>query len=84
MEKIDILEQLSKEALLVLEKKAFATEHRGQYLLEKQKKIKTPSLIAQDKRRDPVTLDQFPGGSHRAPSDSNVWEIYQGGLQTSK
>ena len=30
MEKVDILEQLSKEALLMLEKKAFATEHRGQ------------------------------------------------------
>ena len=36
---------------------------------------KTPSQIAQDKRRDPATpnqADQFPGGPHRAPSDSNT------------
>ena len=39
MEKVDILEQLSKEALLMLEKKAFATKHRGQYLLEKEKRM---------------------------------------------
>ena len=39
MEKVDILEQLSKESLLMLEKKAFAPEHRGQYLLEKQKRM---------------------------------------------
>ena len=37
MEKVDILEHLIKEAQIVLEKKAFATEHRGQYLLEKYK-----------------------------------------------
>ena len=39
MEKVDILEQISKDLLLMLEEKAFAPEHRGQYLLEKQKRM---------------------------------------------
>ena len=60
MVKEDILEQLSKEALLVLEKKAFATEHRGQYLLEKQKR---PKFDSPDEKRkgklDKSLVDKF-------------------------
>ena len=62
MEKVDILEQLSKEALLVLEKKAFATEHRGQYLLEKQKRM-GPKFDSPDEKRtgklDKSLVDKF-------------------------